>query len=241
MSESQIPEHPELTYSHGAIVRGDLTLPRIHLMFTGHDYNDGGTIIRATLKEQQVQAHFFFTGDFYRNTENSELIKGLKDEGHYLGAHSDQHLLYAPWHDRDSLRISRDEFMVDLKHNYDEMAKIGIRKPDATLFMPPYEWYNEKIAKWTREFGLTLINYSPGTRSHADYTTPDMGTRYMGSQVLFDKILDYESSSENGMNGFILLIHLGTHPNRTDKLYNRLDDLIETLKQRGYEFTLMSF
>ena len=30
------------------------------------------------------------------------------------------------------------------------------------------------------------------------------------------------------------LIHLGTHPDRTDKFYNRLGDLIQELKARGY-------
>ena len=34
----------------------------------------------------------------------------------------------------------------------------------------------------------------------------------------------------------MLLIHIGTHPDRTDKFYNRLDDLIKNLKGKGYEF-----
>ena len=34
----------------------------------------------------------------------------------------------------------------------------------------------------------------------------------------------------------MLLIHIGTHPDRTDKFYNRLDDLIKELKTRGYSF-----
>jgi endoglucanase len=38
------------------------------------------------------------------------------------------------------------------------------------------------------------------------------------------------------MNGFILLIHIGTDPRRTDKLYNRLGNLIDTLRARGYSF-----
>jgi hypothetical protein len=37
------------------------------------------------------------------------------------------------------------------------------------------------------------------------------------------------------LNGFILLLHVGTDPARTDKFYNRLDDLIEFLRERKYE------
>ena len=102
--------------------------------------------------------------------------------------------------------------------------------------MPPYEWYNQSISNWTEELGLRLINFTPGTRSNADYTTPDMGDRYYPSQVLFDSIFTYEKKDPNGLNGFLLLLHIGTHPSRKDKLYNHLPDLISQLKDLGYEF-----
>jgi hypothetical protein len=102
--------------------------------------------------------------------------------------------------------------------------------------MPPYEWYNQQISTWTDELGLTLINYSPGTRSNADYTTPDMVDRYIGSEQIYQSILNFESESSNGLNGFILLIHIGTAPGRTDKFYYRLEDLIKELKNRDYQF-----
>jgi len=229
-----------LNYHHGAINRGSLDKSNIHLVFTGHDFNDGGNVIRKTLKRQNIPAHFFLTGDFYRNPENKKLIKKLVRDGHYLGAHSDKHLLYASWENQDSLLVSREEFTEDLKQNYQEMVRFGIAKVEAPLFMPPYEWYNVEIAGWTKVIGLKLINFTPGTRSHADYTTPDMKS-YMDSQTLYDNILAYEASSEYGLNGFILLIHLGTHSDRTDKLYNKLDTLIPELKSRGYQFTLMNF
>ena len=31
-------------------------------------------------------------------------------------------------------------------------------------------------------------------------------------------------------------MHFGTVPERTDKLYNRLDEIIDTLQERGYQF-----
>jgi len=81
---------------------------------------------------------------------------------------------------------------------------------------------------------LTLINFSSGTRSHADYTYPEMELRYVGTEEIYQSILNYEH--RKGMNGFILLIHVGTDPRRTDKLYNRLGNLIDDLKLRGYSF-----
>lgn len=224
----------------GGIVRGDTLSKNIHLAFTGHEYNDGRDHIRKILKKYKIPAHFFFTGDFYRSSDNKRLIKDLKKDGHYIGAHSDKHLLYATWENRDSLLVEKNTFIDDLKNNYQEMAKFGISKKDAPLFMPPYEWYNETISQWTNELGLTLINFTPGTRSNADYTTPDMGERYVNSETIFHNILSYEKKSETGLNGHILLLHIGTHPDRTDKFYYKLEALISELQKRGYRFTTIN-
>ena len=69
-----------------------------------------------------------------------------------LGAHSDKHLLYCSWEDRDSLLVTKKEFIDDLEGNYAEMAAFGIRREDAGYFLPPYEWYSTQISAWTPAF-----------------------------------------------------------------------------------------
>ena len=64
-------------------------------------------VIADALKKQNVKASFFFTGRFYRNPAFKPAIRGFKRDGHYLGAHSDAHLLYADWNDRNKLLVSR--------------------------------------------------------------------------------------------------------------------------------------
>jgi peptidoglycan/xylan/chitin deacetylase (PgdA/CDA1 family) len=188
------------------------------------------------LKKEEVQANFFFTGDFYRSPENRQLIKKLKKQGHYLGPHSDKHLLYVSWENRDSLLVSREEFVNDLEDNFKAMKAYGIYRKESPFFMPPYEWYNQAISNWAAESGLILVNYTPGTRSNADYTTPDMGDRYLSSDQIYRSILQYEKNSSNGLNGFILLLHIGTAPERTDKFYFHLEELLTEFKKRGYQF-----
>ena len=227
---------PHSIISYGGLIRADTTVGNIFLVFTGGDYNDGGPWIKRMLRLKKVPANFFFTGDFYRNKENKQLIKALKRQGHYLGAHSDKHLLYAAWEDRDSLLVTREAFTTDLLNNYRVMSEFGIRKQDAPFFMPPYEWYNQTISDWTSALGLQLINFTPGTRSNADYTTPDMGYRYVDSRQIYNSILQHEQQSQNGLNGFILLVHIGTHPDRTDKFYQLLPSLIDELRNRAYRF-----
>ncbi len=220
------------TRSHSAIVRGKLDEPVLALVFTGDEFGDGIAHIRQLLDRQQIKGTFFFTGRFYRNPDFADEIRALKADGHYLGAHSDQHLLYCSWENRDSLLVTRDEFARDVLDNYAEMARFGVKKADAHFFMPPYEWYNDQIGEWTSELGLTLINYSPGTRSHADYTTPDL-EHYVSSDAIMRSILSYEVEDPDGLNGFILLSHVGTAPERTDKFYLRLGELVIALKQKG--------
>ncbi|HYG37410.1 MAG TPA: polysaccharide deacetylase family protein [Cytophagales bacterium] len=222
--------------SHGAIVRGDLSQKELALVFTSDEFADGGEIIQKVLKKNNVSAAFFLTGNFYTNPAFKSLITQLKNDGHYMGAHSDKHLLYADWEKVDSLLVSKKEFKQDLENNYKRMAAFGIKKSDALYFLPPYEWYNSTITKWTSEAGLQLINFSPGTRSTADYTYPEMVKRYRSSEEIYNSIIEYEAKDPNGLNGFILLIHIGTDPRRKDKFYFRLDKLIKEIKSGDYDF-----
>ena len=85
-----------------------------------------------------------------------------------------------------------------------------------------------------RRRGLTLINFTPGTTSNADYTWPELDPQYRDNKTIYRNILKYEE--EYGMNGTILLIHLGTDPRRMEKFYLLLNELIYDLEARGYVF-----
>lgn len=221
-------------YDRGAITRADPTTKRLALVFTGDEFNDGGETIARILRKRGVKGSFFFTGRFYRNPRFERTIHRLKRDGHYLGAHSDQHLLYCDWGDRNKLLISRKSFEHDLKKNYASMRIFGIDKSDAQYFLPPFEWYNQKISDWTNALNLRLINFTPGTRANADYTTPEM-KNYVRSEPILQSIKEYEERDPAGLNGFILLLHIGVAPQRTDKFYERLGELLEWMKSKGYE------
>jgi peptidoglycan/xylan/chitin deacetylase (PgdA/CDA1 family) len=225
---------------HGAIVRGDRSEKVISLVFTGHEFADGYGTITRILKKHKIKASFFFTGDFYRNRKYKNMITTLKNDGHYLGAHSDKHILYCDWDHRDSLLVTRQQFTDDLKNNYEAMGNRGVKSADARIFMPPFEWYNDSIASWCRQYGLQLVNFTPGTTSNQDWTYPALGQQYAGSEEILNRILTYEKTHEDGLNGFILLTHFGTDPRRTDKFYNKLDILLTELEKRGYRFESLS-
>ena len=234
-AEAGKPGKGKFSFNRGGIIRGDSTRKKIALVFTGDEFADGGLFIHNALNAEKVKASFFLTGRFYRNPKFQPIISKLKRSGHYLGPHSDQHLLYNDWGKRDSLLVSRNEFRNDLKANLAAMHFHGLNPNQTHFFLPPYEWYNDSIAEWTNEMGMQLINYTPGTASHADYTYPGLAN-YRSSEKIYSTILDYERNSPRGLNGFLLLAHIGTDPKRTDKFYTRLPALIKYLKSKGYQF-----
>lgn len=226
-------------YSLGAIIRGNLAGKQISLVFTGHDLADGFKTVREVLKSHLIKASFFLTGDFYRNKTFSTMIKTLQKDGHYLGGHSDKHLLYCDWDKRDSLLVNKKQFITDLKNNYVAMSRFNIDPEKACFFLPPYEWYNDSIAAWCSQYGLKLVNFTPGTSSNQDWTYPELGKQYINSDTIYNRILGYERVKPNGLNGFILLTHFGTDARRSDKFYNRLNALITELEKRGYRFVTL--
>ena len=221
------------TRVEGAIIRGPVSEKRLALAFTADSYGEGLPLILSALKERKIKASFFLTGNFLRQSEFAPLVKKMIEDGHYVGPHSDRHLLYCDWQDRQKTLVSQSEFLSDLENNYIELARFGLNKETSPYFLPPYEWYNQEIANWSEEAGLVLVNFTPGTSSNADYTTPDDAS-YLSSEEIYQRILSYEKSDPHGLNGFILLIHPGTSPARTDKFYNRLGQLLDELSARGY-------
>lgn len=223
-------------FSQGAIIRGDTTKKQVALVFTADEFGEGLSTIMQTLNKQQVKAGFYFTGRFYRNKHYQPAIKQLYQQKHLLGPHSDQHLLYNDWNNRDKILVSRDSLETDYNNNLKAMQQLGIQQlPWKQLFIPPYEWWNKEIAGWFGTKNIQLFSFTPGTTSNADYTWPEMGNSYKSSKQILTAIKSFEEKPGR-LNGAILLLHAGTDPRRTDKLYNRLNELILYLKKEGYRF-----
>ncbi|MDP4239515.1 MAG: glycoside hydrolase family 9 protein [Bacteroidota bacterium] len=221
-------------YTCGGITRTDSNKKQICLVFTGHEFADGYKITRKTLKKLNIRASFFFTGDFYRNSKNKRIIKGLLEDKHYLGGHSDKNLLYCSWQKRDSLLVNKAQFLTDIRDNYKEMEKFGIHKSQTPFYLPPFEWYNDSISQWCKEIGIQLVDFTPGTLSNTDYSTPEMRDKYYSSNEIYNKIL--QVASKQGLNGNIMLFHIGSDARRQDKFYPRLYSLLVELSKAGYDF-----
>ncbi len=216
--------------SRGGIIRTDTTRKRVTLMFTAADYADGADDILRTLRSEKVKGAFFLTGKFLERYP--DVVRRMVEDGHYVGSHSYGHLLYFPW-DSPEMSVTREEFNQDIRHSYDALAPYGITVKNAPYFVPPYEHYNDTVSAWAADLGLKIINFTPGSTSNADYTTPQM-KNYRSSQTIYENILRLEEAE--GLTGHLLLFHLGTSPAREEIFYHiHLQKLIRELKHRGYK------
>lgn len=222
-------------YDNGGIIKGDTTKKEVALVFSADEFCEGIPAIVKSLNENKIKGSFFFTGRFYRNKNNLRYIQELKKDGDYLGPHSDQHLLYNDWNKRDSLFVTKQQFNDDMKKNLATMRQLGIPIHQPQFFMPPYEWWNDSIAAWSKEAGLQLFCFTPGIRTNADYTYPEM-QQYKSSDWIIQSLKEQQQKNPDYFNGAIILIHAGTDTRRKDKLYNRMDELISWLRSEGYSF-----
>lgn len=217
---------------NGAIIRGQKDKRQIALVFTGHEYAEGLEMILDQLEQHHAQGSFFFTGDFLSNPNFAPSVDRVFKDGHYLGPHSDKHLLYCSWEAPNRTLITRDEFNADFSAN---VHKLAHTIPVPRYFIPPYEHCNLEIVKWAAQLGYLVVNLTPGTRSAADYTG-EADTDFVSSRSIFGSILARERDDPNGLNGFMLLFHVGAGPGRADKFHRRFGELLDALAGKGYSF-----
>jgi peptidoglycan/xylan/chitin deacetylase (PgdA/CDA1 family) len=232
--EQQKPNANFVRDDFGAIIRGDVTQKRLALLFTGDQFGESAKPILDALRARGVKGAFFITGRFLNTNAFVPIVKRIIADGHYVGPHSDGHLLYCDWKDRGKSLVMRDEFTADLRKNVSRLKEVGaLPEKLPALFVPPYEWYNREQVAWSAELGLTLINFTPGSGSNRDYA-PEGDPHFVAARRIYDYILAYEQRDPHGLNGFLLLLHLGS--GRKDPFHPLLGPLCDELKRRGYQF-----
>jgi len=215
----------------GALCRGYRDRKEMALVFTGGEYGEGLETILDALKARQVKAAFFFTGDFFGIKACQPLIRRLVQEGHYLGPHSDKHLLLADWQNGKTL-VTREDFEADLRRNIERCVSYGFPREHVRFWIPPFEHTNLEVCGWSAEMGLTMINFTPGTLSFTDYA-PEGDRAFRPSSTILQSIREYPAKDQDGFNGFVLLLHAGSGA-RVDKMHKHLGEVLDFLIGKGY-------
>jgi peptidoglycan/xylan/chitin deacetylase (PgdA/CDA1 family) len=220
---------------HGGITRGPRDAKRLALVFTGDTFAEGGDVVLDALAARRAPAAFFLTGNFLRTPDFAPLVRRMVAEGHLVGPHSDRHLLYADWTARDKTLVTHEAFVRDVEDNLRELERFGVARAGVRHWVPPYEWYNAEVARWSDALGLRVFTFTPGPRANADYTG-EADRNFVASSTIVANVLARERDDPHGLNGFVLLMHVGAGPGRADKMHARLGELMDALLARGYAF-----
>ena len=191
---------------YNGLVIGNKDSKNIYLTFDV-GYEGGYTEkILNTLKQNNVNACFFITGQFYKT--NPELIKKMIDEGHIIGNHTVNHKSL-PKCDDETIK---DEVMTLHKEIYNDFNY------EMKYMRPPKGEYSQKSLAVIQRLGYIPVFWS---FAWDDWDEGKQGREEYGKK----KILD------NVHNGEIMLLHATSKDDA-----NILDEVIKTIKSNGYTF-----
>lgn len=212
---------------------------RVAITFDGGSFNGVTGKILRVLRDRRLTATFFLTGEFMKRYP--EATRDIVADGHEVGNHTFTHLhltTYARNYRQDTLPgITRDLLVGELKRNEKLFAKItGDRM--IKLWRAPYGEQNRQIRGWAAGAGYRHVSWTidPKTRQSLDaldWVSDTDSTLYLSSDEIVKKLLAFDASTSSGMDGGIMLMHLGSE--REDQLYAKLGRLIDEIQERGYE------
>lgn len=172
-------------------------------------YENGYTEpILDTLKEKDVKAVFFVTGDYAER--NAELVKRMIDEGHIIGNHGMKHASLPNLSEADAEKeiMSLHSFVKD-KYGY-----------EMTWFRPPCGEYSERSAAICQKLGYKTLLWSFAYQDWDVNSQPDPASAY-----------ERVSSAAHG--GAVYLLHSVSSTNA-----EILPRVIDSLREQGFELSL---
>lgn len=231
----RVPAKPDasvaLTVVNGAIIRGPQDRPRIAIIFSCRETDQGSDVIIEALRAHHAKASFFVSSDFLNWPVNADFIKAVHAEGHFVGPQSDD------WSDFTQPTITHG-VCPSVDEHLNLLAQAGVSRGEVRYFLPTSDQLNSTFVGHGREYGMKMITGTPGTLSLKTTTSENAG-EFVSSQRILESIFNRERSGKNGLNGFQLLFQLDSGARQADKFYTHFSELLDTLQNRGYEFVTL--
>lgn len=196
----------KILLSGGGLYLGDINENKMYLTFD-EGYENGYTeAILDTLKQENVKAIFFITGDYF--DKNDALIRRMLEEGHEVGNHTMHH-------------YSMPELNYETCENEIlELDRLFYNKfgTHMRFLRPPKGEYNKQVLEIANTLHYKCILWS---FAYKDWLTDaQKGADYA-----------FESVTENFHDGAVLLLHAVSKDNA-----DALASIIQEARKQGYEF-----
>lgn len=214
----------------------------ISLTFDGGSYANAADDILDTLKSRNVKATMFVTGHFIRRYP--EVLKRCLSEGHEIGNHMYSHPRLTTYADTRTHK-TRDgvtpEFVRQQLLKANAVFRETIGAEFAPIWRAPYGEKNPEICRWARENGYLHVGWRQGRTWRRNLDTndwiPDEDTPgYHSPEEVYRKIMNIADTPPYGMNGGIVLLHLGTTRKEKHKqVHHIIGRIIDDLRAREYQ------
>jgi len=237
---------PTANYLANDLSRGGIERKQVALTFDGGSTDNAAPQILDILQEHNLQVTIFLTGGFVQKFP--ELTNRIVQEGHEIGNHTWNHphlTSYAADKQNVTLPNVNREFLHDQLLRAAQLFEEATGAKMAPFWRAPYGEHNAEIRQWAAELGYRHVGWTRGrnwqeSMDTMDWVADTASQAYHPSEEILSHLLKMAEEETHGVNGGIILTHLGSHRQDDDHFYKVLPRLISGWREKNYAFVKIS-
>jgi peptidoglycan/xylan/chitin deacetylase (PgdA/CDA1 family) len=237
---------PTVDYLAADLMRGSLERRQVSLTFDGGSTDNAAQQILDILREHHLQVTIFLTGGFIQKFP--DLTRRIVEEGHEVGNHTWNHphlTSFAKNKRNETLPEVTREFLHDQLLRTSKLFEEATGRQMAPFWRAPYGEHNVQIRRWAAELGYRHVGWTKGrswqqSMDTLDWVADTSSAAYHTAEEILANLLSMTENEAHGVNGGIILMHLGSHRQDGDHFYTILPRLISGLREKNYEIVKIS-
>jgi peptidoglycan-N-acetylmuramic acid deacetylase len=230
----ELAEQPPVDLAN--LTRGPAGRREVFLTFDGGSTANVTAAILDILKHEGVHATLFLTGEYMQRYP--DLTRRIAAEGHVVGNHtfSHPHLTTYSFNARQATLsgVTQDFLKGQLQRTAD-LFQLITGKPMSHLWRAPFGEFNSQILSWAQAAGYRHVYWTPHMDT-LDWVASPSDPLFKTPQQILKGLLIRDTTDARGLDGGIILMHLGTERESGMEADRILPDLIQSLRARGYGF-----
>lgn len=222
------------------LVAGSRQKKQLAITFDGGSNSRAATEILDILRAKKITCTIFLTGEFILNYP--EITRQIFKDGHEVGNHTWNHpnlVAELTAADRAAKKLTADDRRQLVQKQLldtERLYTLVTGQPMIPLWRAPYGAYNAEVLQLAKDAGYTHVHWTDDTR---DWVAERNNTLYLTAEQIKQRILSMDKRPE-GANGGIILMHLGSERLDGDQPYRYLAEIIDTMRNKGYQFVRVS-
>ena len=222
-----------------SILRGNVNRKKIALTFDAGSDDSNTLEILQILADHQLTCTLFLTGKFIE--QHPDLVRRMMEEGHEIGNHTYDHPHLTTYEQNYQHQLLPDisrEFIHRQLLETDSVFYSFTGEHLQPYWRAPFGEYNDQLLTWAAEAGFLHISWTGSFDTH-DWVTDENSSLFKTPNEIYDSIMTMEQEQNFGLNGVIMLMHLGSH-RRENHVYEVLPRLIQSVREKGYVLAKIS-